>query len=204
MQGVGHFGDALMDPQRTAVMHADHMPGVQVHGDVVGPLPHQPGVGLPQEEDAAAIACGDGAEDVEAGPLLADGLHRGVDGGLGVRAALAELGDGQVALFISGTASIVGHDTVHPGDVAAQCRETVRNLGCLVDEANRVRRSQAPFSLGGLSHRAYVRHAADAATVQQTLTPLLQGAPLVLVQADICRADLLVEIECQAIQPLTA
>ena len=45
---------------------------------------------------------------------------------------------------------------------------------------------------------------ADAATVQQTLTPLLQGAPLVLVQADICRADLLVEIECQAIHPLTA
>ena len=119
------------------------------------------------------------------------------------RAALA-YPRGHEALFISGTASIVGHDTVHPGDVAAQCRETVRNLGCLVDEANRVRRAQPPFSLGGLSHRAYVRHAADAATVQQTLTPLLQGAPLVLVQADICRADLLVEIECQAIHPLTA
>ncbi|MBW0169192.1 MAG: hypothetical protein KXJ61_03105 [Hydrogenophaga sp.] len=119
------------------------------------------------------------------------------------RAALAYPCD-QEALFISGTASIVGHETVHPGDVAAQCHETVRNIACLVDEANRVRRSAPPFSLGGLSHRAYVRHAADAQTVQHTLAPLLQGAPLVLVQADICRADLLVEIECQAIHPLTA
>lgn len=117
------------------------------------------------------------------------------------RAALAHP-RGQEALFISGTASIVGHETVHPGDVAAQCRETVRNLECLVQEANRVARSQ-PFSLAGLSHRAYVRHAADAAAVRHTLEPLLGGAPLVCVQADVCRADLLLEIECHGIHPLT-
>lgn len=116
------------------------------------------------------------------------------------RAALA-YPPGQEALFISGTASIVGHETVHPGDVAAQCRETVRNLECLVQEANRVARSR-PFSLAGLSHRAYVRHAADAATVRHTLAPFLEGAPLVCVQADVCRADLLVEIECHAIHSL--
>lgn len=116
------------------------------------------------------------------------------------RAALA-YPHGHEALFISGTASIVGHETVHAGDVAAQCRETVRNLECLVQEANRVARSR-PFSLAGLSHRAYVRHAADAATVRHALAPLLQGAPLVCVQADVCRTDLLVEIECHAIHPL--
>ena len=116
------------------------------------------------------------------------------------RAALAHP-RGQEALFISGTASIVGHETMHPGDVAAQCRETVRNLECLVQEANRVARS-LPFSLAGLSHRAYVRHADDAATVRRTLEPLLGDAPLVCVQADVCRADLLVEIECHAIHSL--
>lgn len=117
------------------------------------------------------------------------------------RAALAYPREQEV-LFISGTASIVGHETVHPGDVAAQCRETVRNLECIVIEANRVARSARPFSLEGLSHRVYVRHAGDADTVQRTLQPLLRGAPVVCVQADICRADLLVEIESQAIHPM--
>lgn len=119
------------------------------------------------------------------------------------RAALA-YPHGREALFISGTASIVGHATVHPGDVAAQCLETVRNIDCLVQEANRVARSDRPFSFTGLSHRAYVRHAGDADTVQRTLQPLLRGASLVCVQADICRTDLLVEIESQAIHPLVS
>ncbi|MGE0349286.1 hypothetical protein [Hydrogenophaga sp.] len=117
------------------------------------------------------------------------------------RAALAHP-PGQEALFISGTASIVGHETLHAGDVAAQCRETVRNLDAMVEQANRAARSARPFALAGLSHRAYVRHAADADTVRRTLQPLLGGAPLVCVQADICRADLLVEVESQGIQPL--
>lgn len=117
------------------------------------------------------------------------------------RAALA-YPRGQEALFISGTASIVGHETVHAGDVAAQCRETVRNLESVVAEANRQARSARPFSLAGLSHRAYVRHAADANTVRRTLQPLLGDAPLVCVQADICRADLLVEVESQALHAL--
>ncbi len=47
-----------------------------------------------------------------------------------------------------------------------------------------------------------MRHVADVDTVQRTLQPLLRGASLVCVQADICRADLLVEIESQAIHPL--
>jgi hypothetical protein len=117
------------------------------------------------------------------------------------RAALA-YPRGQELLFVSGTASIVGHETQHAGDVAAQCVESVRNIGCMVQEANRVARSGRPFSLEGLSHRVYVRHAHDADTVQRSLAPLLRGATVVCVQADICRADLLVEIESQAIHPM--
>ena len=41
-------------------------------------------------------------------------------------------------LFVSGTASIVGHETIHQGDVAAQTRETMANINALLDEANRV------------------------------------------------------------------
>ena len=42
------------------------------------------------------------------------------------------------SLFISGTASIVGHETIHPGDVRAQTRETMANINALLDEANRL------------------------------------------------------------------
>ncbi len=117
------------------------------------------------------------------------------------RAVLVDL-PGQEFLFISGTASIVGHQTVHPGDVAGQCRESLANVAAVVDEANRLARSAA-FSLADLSYRIYVRHAADFALVRDTLLPLIGAAvEIVFVQADICRNDLLIEIEAFASHPL--
>ncbi len=47
-----------------------------------------------------------------------------------------ESGSGR--LFVSGTASIVGHETIHRGDVVAQTRETMVNIGALLEEANRI------------------------------------------------------------------
>ena len=82
------------------------------------------------------------------------------------RAALALL-PGQEVLFVSGTASIVGHRTVHAGDVAAQCRETVANIAAVVAEANRIRRS-SPFALGELVYRVYLRHAGDFPAIRAT------------------------------------
>lgn len=119
------------------------------------------------------------------------------------RAALVYPPDQEI-LFISGTASIVGHQTVHVGDLAGQCRESMANIAAVVAEANGKTRGQ-PYRLDQLIYRVYVRHAADLAAVQATLAPLLQGAPLVsYVLADVCRADLLVEIEAFAIQSLGA
>ncbi|WP_428826215.1 hypothetical protein ACLIKD_18770 [Azonexus sp. IMCC34842] len=105
---------------------------------------------------------------------------------------------GQEILFISGTASIVGHLTVHPGDVAGQCREALANVAAVLGEANRLARS-TPFTLPELSYRVYVRHAADFPLVRETLAGLIGGtAEIVYVQADICRHDLLLEIEALA------
>ncbi len=112
------------------------------------------------------------------------------------RAALARL-PGQEILFISGTASIVGHRTVHAGDASAQCRETVANIAAVVAAANRENRS-APFVPGDLAYRVYLRHAADFPAIRATLAQLLGAADIVYVQADICRADLLLEIEACA------
>jgi len=108
------------------------------------------------------------------------------------RGALAYL-PGQEILFISGTASIVGHQTVSPGDVIGQCRESMANIAAVVDEANRVGRT-GPYSLNDLSYRAYIRHAGDFPVIRETLAPLIGKAEIVYVQADICRHDLLLEI----------
>lgn len=110
---------------------------------------------------------------------------------------------GQEALFISGTASIVGHQTLHGGDVLAQCRETMTNIETVVAEANRVARS-GPFALGELSYRVYVRHGRDYPLVVQGLSPWLQGADVNYVQADVCRHDLLLEVEAQGFHGLAA
>lgn len=104
---------------------------------------------------------------------------------------------GQEILFVSGTASIVGYQTVHPDDVAGQCREAMANIAAVVAEANRAARSRS-FALDELVYRVYVRHAADFPVIRDTLVPQLGGADVLYVQADICRADLLLEIEAMA------
>lgn len=110
---------------------------------------------------------------------------------------------GQEILFVSGTASIVGHQTVHPGDVAGQCRESLANIRAVLDEANRQRRS-TEFVMDALGYRVYLRHAEDYAVVREILQQTVGQAEVAYVQADICRADLLVEIEAQALHVLDA
>jgi chorismate lyase/3-hydroxybenzoate synthase len=98
-------------------------------------------------------------------------------------------------LFVSGTASIVGHETIHRGDVIAQTRETMVNIGALLDEANRVVAS-ARFSVAQLKLKVYVRRPADLPAIKATLSQTLSPATHILyLQADVCREDLLVEIE---------
>ena len=117
------------------------------------------------------------------------------------RAALAAL-PGQEILFVSGTASIVGHRTVHAGDAAAQCREVLANIDAVIAAANRQCRSAA-YALDDLSYRVYVRHAADLCRVREALAERLGAtADIVCLLADICRADLLLEIEATAIHAL--
>jgi chorismate lyase / 3-hydroxybenzoate synthase len=98
-------------------------------------------------------------------------------------------------LFVSGTASIVGHETIHRGDVSAQTRETLANLDALLEEANRV--VGAPrYSLDGLKFKVYVRRPRDLDVIQRALSANLRPtAPILYLQADVCREELLVEIE---------
>ena len=113
------------------------------------------------------------------------------------RAAVHRDADG-LTLFISGTASIVGHQTLHEGDTAAQTRETLTNIEALLAEANRVTGSRE-FTLETLACKVYVRDPSELPIIQRELRSALgPSARLVYLQADICRRDLSVEIEATA------
>jgi enamine deaminase RidA (YjgF/YER057c/UK114 family) len=118
------------------------------------------------------------------------------------RAALVPVCDGQVALLISGTASIVGHASVHAGDVQAQTRETVTNLQAVIGTAHE--RCSARFDLARLECVVYVRHAGQAPLIRAVFeaavgadSPAARSA--IYLEADICRSDLLVEIEAHGV-----
>lgn len=111
------------------------------------------------------------------------------------RATLKSWGT-EAHLYISGTASIVGHETQHVGDPLAQLDETLDNLQALINNARSLHRLKIS-DLAELSLvKAYLRRGSDAASITQRLQARLGGSvPTLFLQGDICRNDLLVELE---------
>ncbi len=109
--------------------------------------------------------------------------------------------DGTRQLYISGTASVVGHASVHHG-ILPQLDEILNNLEAVL-EAGRERGGPPAMELADIAPlTVYLRRRTDYATVRQALERRLPKAhPTVYLRADICRADLLVEIEGVASMP---
>lgn len=107
--------------------------------------------------------------------------------------ALLKRWDGQgEQLFVSGTASVVGHESHHPDNTAAQLRETLANLRALLAAADGD--GGAPWRAASL--KAYLRRREDLPAVREALARELGAdAPLLVLEGDICRTDLSVEIE---------
>jgi chorismate lyase/3-hydroxybenzoate synthase len=97
-------------------------------------------------------------------------------------------------LLIGGTASILGERSSHPDDVDAQTRETFRNISALIQAG-----SDGPLQLPLnrlRSLRLHVREADDAPAVMSVVQDLgLDRLDLEVVEAPLCRKELLVEIE---------
>lgn len=102
---------------------------------------------------------------------------------------------GKPLLFVSGTASIVGHATLHIGDAPAQARETVANILAVIAQAQ-LAGLDSSSSYANLLLKIYLRYPDDLPMVRncliQTFGPTVKTLYL---QADICRADLLLEVE---------
>lgn len=92
-------------------------------------------------------------------------------------------------LLISGTASIVGHLSQHVGDPLAQLDETIRNLATLDATLN----DKAPPERYLL--KVYVREPEHMDAVAARIRTAFPQCPALFLAADICRRELLLEIE---------
>jgi chorismate lyase/3-hydroxybenzoate synthase len=109
------------------------------------------------------------------------------------RATVAQW-NGSAMIFVSGTSSVVGHETRHHGKVEAQLEETLENMRVIVAEA--AARIGRKASLDDLTiAKTYIRRAADYERIAPLLTSQLRSTQHLFVESDICRRDLLLEIE---------
>lgn len=100
----------------------------------------------------------------------------------------------QKLLFISGTASIVGHESRHIGHVVHQTEETFTNIQALLTEAQQ-HHLKAQLTLTQLFYKVYIRNRKDLPAIQSIVKQTVGDAHVLYLQADICREELLVEIE---------
>ncbi|HEU0198392.1 MAG TPA: hypothetical protein VFQ88_14440 [Nevskiaceae bacterium] len=111
------------------------------------------------------------------------------------RATLVPWADG-ARLMVSGTSSIVGHASVHVGDPVAQLERAMQNIAHLRDAAVRRHLPQrAATDLQLESALVYVRRPHDASLLVPRLPALFGAVQPRLLQGDICRRELRVEVE---------
>lgn len=112
--------------------------------------------------------------------------------------AVAVSFNGRCAVYVSGTASIVDQRTVHIGDPAAQAEQTLDNIAALIAGENLEKHGIAGFD-SGLSDlavaRVYVKRPEYFDAIRSVCEKRLASVPTIYTFADVCRDDLLVEIE---------
>ena len=99
-------------------------------------------------------------------------------------------------LLISGTASVVGHATHHEDDAIAQLHETLANFASLCEVAARAHPAIPSQLVGESLLKVYVRDPAQQPAIATALDARLpRGCAPLYLRGDICRADLLLEID---------
>ena len=112
--------------------------------------------------------------------------------------AMAVVADDFATTFISGTASITASETRHLDSVERQTQQTLDNIAALIaaDNFQRHGLSGLGATLGDLAlARVYLRRQEDYAAVKAICRSRLGKLPVIYVVGDVCRPELLVEIE---------
>jgi chorismate lyase/3-hydroxybenzoate synthase len=109
------------------------------------------------------------------------------------RASLIESA-GNRQLLISGTASIVGSESRHHQDLTHQLEETLVNISTLAKHSGWTKQPATENTAPLL--RVYLRSEADCAAIQTRVRQEFgQDARIFFLYGDVCRSELLLEIE---------
>lgn len=113
------------------------------------------------------------------------------------RALLLAAGESGM-IFVSGTASITEQETRYENDPEKQTELTLENIAVLINEENLAAHGRPGFGceLDGLVlARVYVKRPEDYETIRAVCERRIPNVPKTYTIADVCRPDLLVEIE---------
>lgn len=99
-------------------------------------------------------------------------------------------------LLIAGTASVVGHVSVHIGDPYKQTMEIIQNLNALLTHTEQLHGIARGQWYGQALFKIYIRHPEHVAMIRDILQGQLPSHTQTLyLQGDMCRNELLLEIE---------
>ena len=126
-------------------------------------------------------------------PMLNEAWSYGADFSRGLRVAEVN----KVALYVSGTASIdEAGRTAHPGDFEAQAERMLDNIASLLAQ-------QGATFANLVSGVTYLKNPSDAPALRAVCRQRgFDGFPRALVEAPLCRPELLCETEVVAMLPL--
>ncbi len=113
------------------------------------------------------------------------------------RAMALKLGD-YITTWVSGTASIVKSESCHEGDIEKQTEQTIKNIETLIGTENLAAHGLEGVhsSLQDLAKvRVYIKRPEDYAACRDVCERHFGAVPAIYAVADVCRPELLVEIE---------
>ena len=110
------------------------------------------------------------------------------------RAKLIESAGG-VYCFVSGTAAIRGEESVDSTSAKLQTIRTIENIEYLVSKENLVRFGCKPYELKYAFLHIFVKNREDYADIRSVIEESYPQVPALYSIADVCRNELLVEIE---------
>jgi hypothetical protein len=107
-------------------------------------------------------------------------------------------------IYVSGTASIIGEETIGDNSIALQTKTTINNIFKLIGIDNlenqipqqfHSRFNNIDLQKSFSNVRVYVKNDSDIESAEIICRESFGNVPMIFLRADICRANLLVEIE---------